>query len=189
MEGLVLRNIRVFTQKIGEVDDLKTPVEQENREQTYWSSPRNMTDWCGYLSFDIMGDICFSGGFDMLQSEENRFILKVLPEGVNGLNIVSRPFILFLRCGSDTDKSGWMPGILRLKLGTILFAKLNKDMRRYEAFSNQQSQKRLALGSELESKDVYSHLLASNEASRNGKPLFTATDLVGESSLLITGGP
>ena len=124
----------------------------------------------------------------MLQSEENRFILKVLPEGVNGLNIVSWPPICLLKCKSDTEKSGWMPGILRLKLGSILFAKLNKDMRRYEAFSNEQSQKRLALGNELESKDVYSHLLASNEASRNGESLFTATDLVGESSLLITSG-
>ena len=81
-----------------------------------------------------------------------------------------------------------MPGILRLNLGSIVFAKLNKDMRRYEAFSNQQPQKRLALGNEFESKDVYSHLLASNEASRNGKPLFSATDLVGDSSLLITRG-
>ena len=81
-----------------------------------------------------------------------------------------------------------MPGILRLRWGSIVFAKLNKDMRRYEAFSNQQSQKRLALGNDLGSKDVYSHLLASNETSRTGKPLFTATDLVGESSLLISGG-
>ncbi|KAL8792651.1 MAG: hypothetical protein Q9195_004779 [Heterodermia aff. obscurata] len=184
MEGLVLRYIRIFTQMIGEVDNIKTSIEQK----TYWSSSRNMTDWCGYLSFDIMGDICFSGGFAMLQNEENRFILKVLPEGVNALNIVSCQGIPLLRFRSDTKKSSWMPGILRMKLGSILFAKLIKDMRRYEAFSNRQSQKRLALGNESGHKDVYSHLLASNEVSRNGKPLFTVTDLVGESSLLITGG-
>ena len=111
MEGLVLQSIRVFTQKVGEIEDAKTTIEQKIREQTCWSSSGNMTDWYGYLSFDIMGDICFSGGFAMFQSEENRFMPKVLTEGVNGLNIVSRPLTRLLEWGSDTENFGWMPGI------------------------------------------------------------------------------
>lgn len=80
-----------------------------------------------------------------------------------------------------------MPSILRLKIGNILFSKLNNDMKRYEAFANQQSRKRLAMGNEAKDADVYSHLLRANEASK-GKPMFNDHDLVGESSLLITGG-
>ncbi|KAK7733126.1 hypothetical protein SLS53_008314 [Cytospora paraplurivora] len=129
-----------------------------------------MTQLADYLSFDIMGDICFSSPFGMLDKPDNRYVLDVLPQGVNGLNM-----------------SGWMPSILRLKLGHILFAKLNQDMKRYEAFANQQSRKRLAMGDEAEMPDVYSHLLKANRASKD-RPLFTDHDLVGESSLLITGG-
>ncbi|KAL9619185.1 MAG: hypothetical protein Q9160_006194 [Pyrenula sp. 1 TL-2023] len=172
MEDLVLQNIRKFTEKLGESDEIaKSSTKDGIYSGLEWSIPKNMTDWCGYLSFDIMGDICFSGSFKMLESKENRYILKLLPEGVNGLNM-----------------SGWMPGLLRLKLGKILFAKLNEDMQRYEAFSNEQSRRRLALNDTVNSKDVYSHLLASNKANGAGKQLFTPTDLVGESSLLITGG-
>ncbi|KAF3762848.1 cytochrome P450 [Cryphonectria parasitica EP155] len=67
-----------------------------------------------------LSDICFSNSFDMLDKPDNRYILKVLPLGVNALSM-----------------SGWMPGVLRLKLGKILFSKLNEDMKRYEAFANE----------------------------------------------------
>lgn len=81
-----------------------------------------------------------------------------------------------------------MPAILRLKIGNLLFAELNKDLQRYEQFAKDMSTKRLALGDEAPHQDVYSHLLAANKKSKTGTPLFKPADLVGESSLLITGG-
>ncbi|KAH6639969.1 cytochrome P450-like protein [Truncatella angustata] len=167
MEDIVLRNIRKFVQHLGESPSIHFTEEEG------WSSPKNMTDWADYLSFDIMGDICFSGSFQMLDKPDHRYILDVLPKGVNGLNM-----------------SGWMPGILRLKIGNLLFASLNEAMKRYEAFANQQSSRRLAMDSNLETADVYSHLLAANQncMKEGNKVLFTPEDLVGESSLLITGG-
>ncbi|KAK8131617.1 cytochrome P450 4A5 [Apiospora sp. TS-2023a] len=170
MEGIVLRNIRKFTEHL---TDLPSDPSSDPNERKGWGSPRNMTDWADYLSFDIMGDICFSGPFEMLDKPDNRYVLEVLPKGVNGLNM-----------------SGWMPGILRLKIGNILFAKLNKAMKRYEAFANKQSTKRLAMDPAIQTGDVYSHLLTANLKCRDKgeRALFTPTDLVGESSLLITGG-
>ncbi|KAK8052688.1 putative cytochrome P450 67 [Apiospora saccharicola] len=170
MEGIVLRNIRKFTGHLG-----RFPSDPSSGcgDQKGWGSSKNMTEWADYLSFDIMGDICFSGPFEMLDKPDNRYVLDVLPKGVNGLNM-----------------SGWMPGILRLKIGNILFAKLNEAMKRYEAFANTQSAKRLAVDSAIKTSDVYSHLLTANLkcAEKGQRPLFTPTDLVGESSLLITGG-
>ncbi|KAI1394478.1 cytochrome P450-like protein [Hypoxylon trugodes] len=167
MEEIILRNIRKFTVQLGK----STPSQTTDLHSESWSSPKNMTDWADYLSFDIMGDICFSSSFGMLDGPDNRYILNVLPLGVNGLNI-----------------TGWMPWILRLKLGNILFAKLNTDMKRYEAFANEQSSKRLALENSPRVPDVYSYLLESNKSSKEGNSLFSPHDLVGESSLLITGG-
>lgn len=85
MEGIVLRNIRKFTQHLGESPSGPHP---ESNEGNGWGSPRNMTDWADYLSFDIMGDMCFSGPFEMLDKPDNRYVLDVLPKGVNGLNMV-----------------------------------------------------------------------------------------------------
>jgi hypothetical protein len=85
MEKLVLRNIRVFCTALAEPSP-DTPV---NLVDGAWGPPKNMTDWADYLSFDIMSDICFSSSSDMLRSGVNRYILKILPEGVNGLNVVS----------------------------------------------------------------------------------------------------
>lgn len=83
-----------------------------------------------------------------------------------------------------------MPGILRLKIGNFLFAKLNEDTKKYEAFARKQSTRRLALGDNIEVSDVYSYLLNADKIriKQGAKPLFTPEDLVGESSLLITGG-
>ena len=63
-----------------------TGTDGENQEG--WSSPKDMTRWAGYLAFDIMGDVCFSHSFEMLEKDENRYISDVLPRGVQGLNIV-----------------------------------------------------------------------------------------------------
>lgn len=97
MEELVLRNIRKFVQHLGEPHSLESTADKETPDHE-WSSPKNMTEWADYLSFDIMGDICFSGSFQMLDEPGNRYVLDVLPRGVNGLNIVSRPSLC---CSQD----------------------------------------------------------------------------------------
>lgn len=86
MEELVLKNVRKFTECLITPDKGAAVVASTTTNN--WSSPKNMTQWAGYLSFDIMGDICFSGSFGMLDKPDNRFLLHVLSEGVNGLNMV-----------------------------------------------------------------------------------------------------
>ena len=34
-----------------------------------WSAPRNMAEWCDYLTFDILGDLCFGRSFESTQPE------------------------------------------------------------------------------------------------------------------------
>lgn len=87
MEEHVLNNVRRFWRVVGSGGG-------DEREEGRWSSPKDMTRWAGCLTFDIMGDICFSHSFEMLEREENRYILDALPKGVQGLNIV-RIFLFF----------------------------------------------------------------------------------------------
>lgn len=82
LEELALRNIRKFVQRLGE-------SEPSSIDSHGWSSPKNLGKWAGYLTFDIMGDVCFSNSFGMVDDPHNRYLLEVLPQGVNGVNIVS----------------------------------------------------------------------------------------------------
>lgn len=102
MEELILQNIRTFTRHIGDANPPSLP----NARDDGWGPPKNMTEWADFLSFDIMGDICFSGSFGMLSKPDNRYILDVLPQGVNGLNIVGHPLQLARLCLMDVVRLG-----------------------------------------------------------------------------------
>lgn len=43
-----------------------------------WTKPKNMAHWCDYLTFDIMGEFGFGQAFDMLEKEDNRFIIDAI---------------------------------------------------------------------------------------------------------------
>jgi hypothetical protein len=53
-----------------------------------WSPALNFADVTSYLSFDIMGEVCFGRTFDMISQEENRYILQVISDGAQALNTV-----------------------------------------------------------------------------------------------------
>lgn len=37
-----------------------------------WSSPRDMAHWANYLTFDVLGDLCFGKSFGLITSDELR---------------------------------------------------------------------------------------------------------------------
>jgi hypothetical protein len=39
------------------------------------SNPLDMADWCSYLTFDVMGELCLRKTFGMLEKEEHRGVL------------------------------------------------------------------------------------------------------------------
>lgn len=45
--------------------------------------------WSEYLIFDIMGDLCFGKPFGLLESEENRFLARLVPQATRSWYTVS----------------------------------------------------------------------------------------------------
>ena len=89
MEEHIIKNIRAFCRKLSCKDDFKIQGQQgEKRLSTGWQMAKNIFTWTKYLTFDILGDLCFSYNCKMLDSTENHYMLKVLPAGTKGLNIV-----------------------------------------------------------------------------------------------------
>lgn len=170
MEGHVLRNVRKFCSKLvrEEIFETNSPSTQMEMSEG-WGPPKNMTRWTDYLTFDIMGDLCFSRSFDMLDSVENHYILEVLPAALQGLNTI-----------------GHMQGIAALQLDKILFRDLARANARYEAFSKKQADECILKGNKLETKDVFYFLQRGTDPD-TGKG-FTLHELVSEASLLIIAG-
>lgn len=164
MEEHILINVRNFCQIMGDNYDVPS------KERDGWSTAKNMTRWAGCLTFDIMGDICFSHSFDMLKKADNRYILDMLPKGVQGLNIVGRStFSSSSQVMTYENQVAHMQGLLQLHLDKILFRELDKEMQKYHAFSKLQADTRISKGSNVPIRDVFSFLINARDPE-TGKP-------------------
>lgn len=50
---------------------------------------RNMADWFSYLSYDVMGELCFGKSFDMLTADGKRHMIGLVDRAANRHYVVS----------------------------------------------------------------------------------------------------
>jgi cytochrome P450 len=75
MEKYILANVRSFCSAIGSNSQTLT---EKAVTKGQWGAAQNMSDWCNYLTFDVMGDLCFGKAFEMLEHHENRHVIDLL---------------------------------------------------------------------------------------------------------------
>lgn len=68
MEGYVLGLVEEFIGRVGEVVDCTGGEEEEKEGKEKWSKCLNMSQWCNWLVFDIMGELVFGKSFGTLGS-------------------------------------------------------------------------------------------------------------------------
>ena len=90
MEKYILANVRTFCTALGSSPRMLS----EKEEKGGWSKPQNMADWCSYLTFDVMGDLCFGKAFEMLEREENRHVIDLIGSAAH-MHLIVRPFPSF----------------------------------------------------------------------------------------------
>ena len=78
MEAYVLEQIREWCTKLG-----------DNTAPERWSESRNMANMADYLTFDVLGELCYGKTFGMLSREGNRYVADLLPIAVQALYEVS----------------------------------------------------------------------------------------------------
>jgi len=74
MEKYILANVRTFCNRLG----AKPALVEKTGTKGQWSIAQNMADWCNYLTFDVMGDLCFGKAFEMLEHEENHHVIDLI---------------------------------------------------------------------------------------------------------------
>ena len=87
MEKYILANVRTFCSRLGETF---TAITEKNGEKS-WNAPQNMADWCNYLTFDVMGDLCFGKAFEMLEHDSNRHVIDLIGNAAHMHLIVPPP--------------------------------------------------------------------------------------------------
>jgi hypothetical protein len=96
MEKYILASVRTFCENLG-------AGSQGDSEAKGWGVGRNMADWCNYLTFDIMGDLCFGKAFGMLERPDNRFAIELIG------NAAHRHLIVGFDPPSPFQILNWLP--------------------------------------------------------------------------------
>ncbi|KAL2067540.1 hypothetical protein VTL71DRAFT_1965 [Oculimacula yallundae] len=165
MERYILANVRTFCDKLG----AKPALVEKSGAKGQWSVAQNMADWANYLTFDVMGDLCFGKAFEMLEHEENRHVIDLIGNAAH----------MHLILGTN-------PSIKTLGLNKILFSKIYNMRMQYMAYSKAQAAERSKVGLDTDRKDFFYYLLNARDPE-TGKG-FTGPELWGESNLLIIAG-
>ena len=167
MEKYILDHIRSFCANLGEKSFQSNTV--STIEKKGWTEPKNISDQTNYLTFDIMGDLCFGKAFGMLEKPDNRFAIDLVT------NAASRHLV----CGT------YLP-LHEYHIDKWLFHKIAGMRATYMKFSKAQAVERTKLGEDADRKDFFYYLLKAKDPE-TGKG-FSTSELWGESNLLIIAG-
>lgn len=78
MEDLVLGNIEIFAKEV-------------DRRSIQQHKGIDMGEMFSWLTFDVMGELCFGKSFGMLRDEATRFVTHLIAQAAHSHYIVSSP--------------------------------------------------------------------------------------------------
>ncbi|KAK4609215.1 Cytochrome P450 monooxygenase AKT7 [Fulvia fulva] len=164
MENHILAHIRQFCQTLS-----GTTTVAPNADAKGYSHPIDISDQANYLTFDIMGDLCFGKAFGMLERPDNRFAIDLIGSAAHR----------HLICGT------YLP-IHEYHLDKLFFRKIAAGRARYMQYSKSQALERTKMGLDVDRKDFFYHLLKAKDPETGAG--FSTPELWGESNLLIIAG-
>ena len=88
LEEFIIVHIEEFIRKLTSDD---SPARTDaNTTEKGWTAPKDVSSWCSFLGFDVMGDLCFGKSFGMLGDKpENREAVFLLCQAAKRHNVVS----------------------------------------------------------------------------------------------------
>ncbi|KAF2008812.1 cytochrome P450 [Aaosphaeria arxii CBS 175.79] len=137
-------------------------------KQHTWKEVRNMSEWCGYLAFDLMATFIFSGKYNMLEREQYRYVVKCIEESnIRVATILQAPSLKNFRL----DKLLFPKGIIARNMFLNFVGKLLRDTKKVD-----RSQR----------KDLF-EMLSHAKDPESGKG-FSPNEIIAESVTLVVAG-
>ncbi|KAF2474320.1 cytochrome P450 [Lindgomyces ingoldianus] len=183
-QGLSDATLRAFEPYMYEIinrfcDRVIQTVEEENTAkangestETFkdqnWKNPRNMSEWCNYLAFDLMASFIFSGKYNMLEKEQYRYVVQVIEaSNIRVASILQAPILKMFRM----DKLLFPQAIVARNVFLRFVGKLLRDTKK-----NDRTQR----------KDLF-EMLSHAKDPESGKG-FTPEEIIAESTTLVVAG-
>lgn len=143
----LLRHVRKFC------NSLYPPEVQENTaSQPSWGPILDMSEWCAYLSFDLMTEFVFGRQSNLLGKSKSQAMLPVVEKSLDWVAVL---YYLPLPC----------PELLT----SFLFKIVNRRHDIFTRYIKSNLDKRHGLSDEDLSGDVFSHLLSSQDKESGEK--------------------
>lgn len=97
-EGRILANVQRFTSRLLVSDEIvPQPALEDERKEAGWGPEQDMAVMCERLAFDVISDIVYGKGLDMLQTPGMRWITDAYTEMSRRSSMVCPIFSLFPR--------------------------------------------------------------------------------------------
>ena len=166
LQSHILHVIRTFCHEMGE----SHPITEKNEAATHgWLPAKNMADWTNYMSYDVLGDICYGRSFGTLENGDNRFAIQLVK--------TSSKFHYL---------NAQMPSLKRLGLDRVLFPSIRADRQRFMLYSKEMVAERMKIGTDTDRRDFFYYLLDAKDPETGIG--FSTTELWGESNVLLIAG-
>jgi cytochrome P450 len=112
-----------------------------------WSKSRNMSNWCDYLSFDMMGELIFGVRYNLLGSTTHRYVFDAIAESNQRMSVlIHLPIIRSIR-----------------RLDRFLFPRAIKARNRFLGFVSRLLEDCMETKSETTSRTLFSILSTSTD--------------------------
>ncbi|KAJ5657906.1 uncharacterized protein N7484_001555 [Penicillium longicatenatum] len=171
IEERLLVNIRDFVDLVGQKGDEYGEVKNDHDSERDhgWSNTKHLAPMCDWMTFDVIGDLCYGKDFDMLHLPDMRWFPSVV------LKITQRSMTTLMQ-----------PKFCNLKIDQFFMSSKFKDIVNAGIRIRERSEARTRLGNDIKQKDLFYSMM--NTADPKTGLHFTNKDLWVESMLLMTAG-
>lgn len=81
--------------RVGEFCTLLLTDSNNEKGQSGWSSPKNMTEWSSYLAFDVVSSLAYGKSFGMLVKPDLRYVRQAVERFAKGQQLAGQSPELF----------------------------------------------------------------------------------------------
>jgi hypothetical protein len=192
IEERLLVNIRDFVDLVGQKGDeygeVKNDLDSERNHG--WSNTKHLAPMCDWMTFDVIGDLCYGKDFDMLHLPDMRWfpsvVLKITQRSMTVCNVEAMCRVPYLSTATNASQTLIQPKFCNLKIDQFFMSSKFKDIVNAGTRIRERSEARTRLGNDIKQKDLFYSMM--NTADPKTGLYFTNKDLWVESMLLMTAG-
>ncbi|KAK5174601.1 uncharacterized protein LTR77_001682 [Saxophila tyrrhenica] len=161
-----------YVDKVASFTTLLCPLEGPDGQKSAWTEPRDISKFTSWLTLDVITDLLYGESFDLLHSEENRWVPETF-RNVQWRNLICMSY----------------PTLFKWKLDRVLLYRAREEISRLAAWSLDICRAQAKRCADENRPDLFTSMMAAEE-KRTGNPDIEGNikDIWAESMFLLAAG-